>query len=205
LPRLAYDGTGRAVCAGRDAFLDCRNVSGEIAATAFAADPNPRDLRRGGQPVVAAASLKLHYRGRVETGGAGIVSSVAESGSEDSGSFGSWEAGDDEFVGVIDHVLEVGLVDGSVQCHGVPVPFVRVVSGLEGGVLRAEVEGPIRVAFEVHEARVSGQHDQCEHLATDLVHGNVVTERLALRRLGSRCAGGENVVSVHWRVYFGLV
>jgi hypothetical protein len=41
----------------------------------------------------------------------------------------SWQAADDEFIGVVDHFSKLGVFDGAVQLDGVPVALVLVVAG----------------------------------------------------------------------------
>ena len=53
---------------------------------------------------------------------------------------GSWQSGDDEPIGVIDHLSKLVVVDRSVEVNCVPVALVLVVAGAYGCVSSSQVE-----------------------------------------------------------------
>jgi hypothetical protein len=84
-----------------------------------------------------------------------------------SGGFGV--AGEDAVKGVVDEFADEGVREGAVEVEGVPVAFVHVVSGEDGGVFVTENEGAIGVAFEVHADGDVFGGEGGEHFVGDLV------------------------------------
>ena len=60
----------------------------------------------------------------------------------------TWQPGDHEVVGVVDHGAHQVVLDRAVEVDGVPVPLVLVVAGTDPGVRRSQLEGSGRVALE---------------------------------------------------------
>jgi hypothetical protein len=78
-------------------------------------------------------------------------------------------AGEDAVEGVVNEFADERVREGVVEVEGVPVAFVHVVSGEDGGVIVTENEGTIGVAFEVHANGDIFRGEGGEHFAGDLV------------------------------------
>ena len=57
----------------------------------------------------------------------------------------SWQAADDEFVGVVDHFSKLGVFDGAFELDGLPRTLVVVVAGRTASCPARELERPVRV------------------------------------------------------------
>jgi hypothetical protein len=115
----------------------------------------------------------------------------------ESGPLGSGELAHDQLIGVVDHLSKLVVLDGPVQLHGVPVALVRVVAGAHRGEASAKLERKIRIALEVQAAWIAIEQDEREHAASDLEHGDTVSEGVILDRSRQAPAEFEDFVSCH--------
>jgi hypothetical protein len=54
---------------------------------------------------------------------------------------------------MIDQLLQLGIADGAIQQHGIPVFLVHVIAGRNKSELIAQFHGPFGVAFQVNAGK----------------------------------------------------
>ena len=77
---------------------------------------------------------------------------------------------------MVNHRKNFSRRDCTVECNGVPMFFVHVVSGRDGGILFPKFNRAFRVALQVNGQRMSICHDEDENFPVRFKHKNVFIE-----------------------------
>jgi hypothetical protein len=94
---------------------------------------------------------------------------------------GPRESAHNEIVGILDHIFDHPVGYGSVEDHGVPVPFIQVVAREHGWVHVAELLCEQWIALDADLKRALRELGKRKHLPSHLEHGRLGTERKRLR------------------------
>src|SRR5215218_1016041 len=89
-----------------------------------------------------------------------------------------------EVVGVLDQVAHELIREAPVEHDRVPVALVEVIAGTDRGIAVPQADRQLRLALGAHLERRPVQRAEGEHLAGDLEHGVLGSEREVLDRPG---------------------
>ena len=108
----------------------------------------------------------------------------------------------DELIGVVDEFADEAGGEGTVENEGIPVAFVHVVAGEDGGVFVAEFDGAVGIAFEVEACGEFAGSGEGEHFSADFEDEGIGAEGGGLFGSGHGEGVVDDVGEVHgWVEY----